>query len=143
MLITWKIQLYTNFFLVILIANAYAFTFYIYKKNSHLIPQRSNRDFKFLLQCNFFILQPRVLGLAYLDSLSFSDSKYIYFYIVMTIITQVMGRQRLVPSRVTSNCPRSYLLNRWSEWPHNFRNGFRAHKLPIHQISAKSERWGC
>ena len=71
--------------------------FYIYKKNSHLIPQRSNCDLKFLLHCNFFMFQTRVLKLAYLDSLSFSNSKYIYFYIIMTI-TQVMSRQMLVTS---------------------------------------------
>ena len=64
-----------------------------------------------------FLFQPRVLKLAYLDSLSFSDSKYIYFYIpvIMTIITQVMGCQMLVTLRVTSKFPRSYLLNRWSD----------------------------
>ena len=93
----------------------------------------------FLLHCNVFIFQHRVLKLAYLDSLSFSDSKSIYFYLIMAIITQVMGRQMLVTSRVTSKFLRSYLLNCWSDWPYNFRNVFKAQKLLGNRISAKSE----
>ena len=57
---------------------------------------------------------PRVLKLTHLDSMSFSDSKYILLKI-MTIITQVMGRQMLVTSRVTLKLLMSYLLNCWSD----------------------------
>ena len=35
------------------------------------------------------MIQPSVPKLAYLDALSFSVSKYICFYMIMTIITQV------------------------------------------------------
>ena len=142
-LVLWKILTYTNFFLLNLIANALAFIFYIYKKNSHLIPRRSNCDLKFCFLCNFFIFQPRVLKPVYLNSLAFSDSKYIYICAILIIINQVMGHWKHMTSHATSNFPRSYLLNRLSDWSKNFRNGFRAHNFPLYQISSKSERWGC
>ena len=142
-LVSWKILAYTNFFLLILIANAFAFTFYIYKKNSHLIPQRSNCDLKYCFLYNLFIFQPRVLKLKQLNFLAFSDSKYIYICVILIIINQVMGHWKCMTSHVTSNLPRSYLLNRLCDWSKIFGNGFRAYDFLINQISLKSERWGC
>ena len=142
-LITWKILAYTNVFLLILIANDFAFIFYIYKKICHLIPRTSNRDLKYLFLCYFFVFSPWSSKTCIFGILGSFDSKYIYIYVILIIITQVMGRWKYVTSRVTSNFPRSYLLNRLSDWSKIFRNWFRAHNFPIYHISAKSERWGC